>query len=112
MDNEQAWRAARYLSDAADRATRAADRLEEVCHKLTHLFEDGYGGNALRLIELMESKSIEPQPKLEIRLPKPKGVKYKITPHEHFRMSEEGFVFLYTEKEVKEIIEAQGFTVI
>lgn len=58
--SEEAWKAARHLHDAADKATRAADRLEEVGHQLKVLFEDGYGGNALRLIELMESA--EPKP--------------------------------------------------
>lgn len=52
--SEDTWKAARYLAEAADTAKRAADRLDESTRTLRHLFEDGYGGNALKLIELFE----------------------------------------------------------
>lgn len=57
MSNEEMQRAARNLHAAADRANRAADRIEEATQQLRVLFEDGYGGNALRLIELLEEQN-------------------------------------------------------
>ena len=54
MSHEEAWKAAHRLGDAADRANRAADRIEEASQKLAHMFEPGYGGAALRLIELLD----------------------------------------------------------
>lgn len=57
MDIESIQRAARNLHAAADRANRAADRIEEATQQLRVLFEHGFGGNALRLIELLEAQS-------------------------------------------------------
>lgn len=33
----------------------AATRTEEVAQRITYLLEEGYGGNGLRLIELLEA---------------------------------------------------------
>lgn len=55
LDTEGAMRAARKLEDAAQEATRAADRLETVLHQLRVLTEDGYGNNMCALIELLRN---------------------------------------------------------
>lgn len=54
MNEEQMWKAAHRMSEAADKAERAADRMEAATQRIAHMLEDGYGGNGLRLIELLE----------------------------------------------------------
>ena len=51
---ESMHRSANTAVDAADRMTRAAQRMEDAATRIAHLLEDGYGGNGLRLIELLE----------------------------------------------------------
>ena len=55
MNDDQMWKVAHCMSEAADKASRAADRMEEAMRRLACMLEDGYGGNALRLIELLEA---------------------------------------------------------
>lgn len=55
--SEMAMRAASRMESAAADTTRAADRMEEAASRMAHLFEDGYGGNGLRLIDLMEGSN-------------------------------------------------------
>ena len=45
-----------HLGEAADRAHRAADRIEEATQRLAHMFEPGYGGATLRLLELLDAE--------------------------------------------------------
>lgn len=59
---EDANRAARRLEEATCSASRAADRMEAVAQRLAYMLEDGYGGNALRLIELLEASCSELPP--------------------------------------------------
>lgn len=60
MVNEEAMRhAARQMESAAETANRAANRIEDAVQQLRVLFEDGYGGNALRLIELLEAQQVK-----------------------------------------------------
>lgn len=59
MSDEQMWKAARAMREAAERAERAADRVEEAVQRLAHMLEPGYGGSALRLIELLEAQQSE-----------------------------------------------------
>lgn len=54
MNEEQMWKAANRMSEAADQSTRAADRMEEAAQRIAHQLEHGYGGNGVRLIELLE----------------------------------------------------------
>lgn len=56
MSTEDAWKAARHLNDGAEVANRAANSLSESTHRLTHMFEPGYGGLAEQLVELMQTK--------------------------------------------------------
>lgn len=54
MNEEQMWKAAHAISSAADTAQRSATTIEESVRRIACLLEDGYGGNGLRLIELLE----------------------------------------------------------
>ena len=60
INTEELRRAATSAQDAAENMRRQADRLEEVKQSLVHMFEHGYGGNALRLIELLENVDTNP----------------------------------------------------
>lgn len=55
INEESMWKAARRMEDSADKMERAADKAEEAARRIAHLLESGYGGNGLRLIELLES---------------------------------------------------------
>lgn len=59
MSEEAMWRAVHAMREATDRANSAASRIEDATRTLQILFEDGYGGNALRLIELLEEKTVD-----------------------------------------------------
>lgn len=54
MNEEQMWKAARAMSDAAETAQRSASTIDEAVRRIACLLEDGYGGNGIRLIELLE----------------------------------------------------------
>ena len=56
IDVEGIERAARMLRDATENASRVADRMEDVTHRLTVLLGSGYGNNVERLIELLEKQ--------------------------------------------------------
>jgi len=47
------------MEAAAQQADRAADRMEAAAQRIAFLLEDGYGGNGLKLIELLESAATE-----------------------------------------------------
>jgi hypothetical protein len=51
---EELAKAASRMEEAADKAAQAADRIEAAAHRIALLLEDGYGGNGLKLIELLE----------------------------------------------------------
>lgn len=55
IDVEGMRRAASTAESAADSMRRSAATAEESATRIAHMLEDGYGGNALRLIELLES---------------------------------------------------------
>lgn len=50
------WPMVHRIEEAASNMGLAADRMESAARRIAVLFEDGYGGNGLRLIELMETK--------------------------------------------------------
>ena len=54
MNEESLWRAVHRMEEAADQSQRAATCMEQAAARIAHLFEFGYGGNGLRLIELLE----------------------------------------------------------
>jgi len=56
IDYEEGLRIARRLEDAAERADKAAARLEEATRKLEILVCDEYGGNIPKLLKLIEEE--------------------------------------------------------
>ena len=56
---DKATAAAHRLEEAALKASAAADRMESAAHRIAMMLEDGYGGNGLRLIELLSREKGE-----------------------------------------------------
>ena len=59
IDEEGLRRIASRMEEAADTARRAAESMSESAHRMVVMFEHGYGGNAERIIELMEVSQIK-----------------------------------------------------
>jgi hypothetical protein len=53
ITDEGQMRAARLMMDAAEKAARAADTMEQAVRRLEVLVEDGYGGNVPKLLEAL-----------------------------------------------------------
>jgi hypothetical protein len=51
--DDQIWKAVHRMEAAAEKIERAAQTMEEATQRIAFLLEDGYGGNGLRLIELL-----------------------------------------------------------
>jgi hypothetical protein len=49
------WDMVRRIEAAADRMAQAAQQCEDNARRIAHMLEDGYGGNGVRLIELLEN---------------------------------------------------------
>lgn len=60
MGTEIDWAAVRRVEAASDRIESASSRAEDAAHRLAYMLEPGYGGNGLRLIELLESQEVKP----------------------------------------------------
>ena len=56
--SEQEFSAGKMMQSAADDARIAANSISESVDRLRPLFEDGYGGIAFRLVELMEAENL------------------------------------------------------
>lgn len=59
MSIEITWPMVHRLEEAAQMMSSAADRMESAAQRIANLLEDGYGGNGLRLIELLENAKVE-----------------------------------------------------
>lgn len=46
-----------YMMKAANKMQDAADRMEQVAQSMKCLFEEGYGSNALKRIELLSKET-------------------------------------------------------
>ena len=53
--SELSWAMVHRLEEAAVKMDQAAERMEMSAQRIAFLLEDGYGGNGLRLIELLET---------------------------------------------------------
>ena len=56
---ETDWAAVHRLEAAAQRMSDAAQQMEQAAQRIAYLLEDGYGGNGLRLIELLENTAYD-----------------------------------------------------
>jgi hypothetical protein len=59
ISDEYQMKAANKMQDAAERMERAAATAEAAAQRIAFLLEDGYGGNGLKLIELLEKQKTE-----------------------------------------------------
>ncbi len=51
--DDQIWKAVHRMEAAAEKASQAAQTMEHAAQRIAFMLEDGYGGNGLRLIELL-----------------------------------------------------------
>lgn len=56
---EISWAMVHRIEESASKMAQAADRIEYAAQRIAVLLEDGYGGNGLRLIELLETANIK-----------------------------------------------------
>ena len=54
INEDQLWSIANRMSEAADKAARAAESMAQSTQKMTELLDPGYGGNAAWLAELLK----------------------------------------------------------
>lgn len=52
--DEQIWKAVHRMEAAAEKASQSAQMMENAAQRIAFLLEDGYGGNGVRLIELLD----------------------------------------------------------
>lgn len=62
MSEESMWRAVHRIESAAERIGRAGEQAEQAAQRIANLLENGYGGNGLRLIELLEDAKVDQTP--------------------------------------------------
>lgn len=57
MINESSlWAAVHRMEEAAERSSRAAEQMDQAAQRIAFMLEPGFGGNGLRLIELLEQR--------------------------------------------------------
>ena len=59
MDSYDLWRGVHRMEEAASRAEQAASTMDAAAQRIALLLENGYGGNGIRLIELLEQANGE-----------------------------------------------------
>jgi len=60
--NDLSWQMVHHIEEAASKMSNAADRMEEAARRIAYLLEDGYGGNGIKLIQLLEDADTEAKP--------------------------------------------------
>ncbi len=58
LNESNLWSIAHKIKESADKAERAAERMDAAAQRIALMLEDGYGGNGLRLIELLEKVEV------------------------------------------------------
>lgn len=71
MNDESIWRAVHRMEAAAESVSRAANQSEEAARRMAAMLEDGYGGNGLRLIELLQIAAAQGRNILTAEAPSP-----------------------------------------
>lgn len=56
--DDQIWKAVHRMEAAAEKASQSAQMMENAAQRIAFLLEDGYGGNGVRLIELLSSAEV------------------------------------------------------
>lgn len=56
--DDQIWKAVHRMEAAAEKASQAAQTMDHAAQRIALLLEDGYGGNGLRLIELLSTAEV------------------------------------------------------
>ena len=58
IDESSLWRIVHRMEEAAILNGRHAEQMEQAAQRIAYLLEPGYGGNGLKLIELLEQAEL------------------------------------------------------
>lgn len=56
IDENRLWAAVHRMEAASERAIQASEQMDQAAQRIAFMLEPGYGGNGLRLIELLEQQ--------------------------------------------------------
>lgn len=62
INESSMWAAVHRMESASEQMARAAEEITQAVQRFAFLLEPGYGGNGLRLIELLEQTATQPGP--------------------------------------------------
>lgn len=61
INESSMWAAVHRMESASEQMARAAEEITQAVQRFAFLLEPGYGGNGLRLIELLEQTAPQPE---------------------------------------------------
>lgn len=74
INESSMWAAVHRMESASEQIARAAEEITQAVQRFAFLLEPGYGGNGLRLIELLEQTAPQPEQSGHVSVPKLAGL--------------------------------------
>lgn len=69
INESSMWAAVHRMESASEQMARAAEEITQAVQRFAFLLEPGYGGNGLRLIELLEQTAPQPEQSGHVSVP-------------------------------------------
>ena len=70
INESSMWAAVHRMESASEQIARAAEEITQAVQRFAFLLEPGYGGNGLRLIELLEQTAPQPEQSGHVSVPR------------------------------------------
>lgn len=70
INESSMWAAVHRMESASEQMARAAEEITQAVQRFAYLLEPGYGGNGLRLIELLEQTAPQPAQSGHVSVPR------------------------------------------
>ena len=70
INESSMWAAVHRMESASEQMARAAEEITQAVQRFAFLLEPGYGGNGLRLIELLEQTATQPEQSGYVSVPR------------------------------------------
>lgn len=70
INESSMWAAVHRMESASEQMARAAEEITQAVQRFAFLLEPGYGGNGLRLIELLEQTATQPEQSGHVSVPR------------------------------------------
>ena len=70
INESSMWAAVHRMESASEQMARAAEEITQAVQRFAFLLEPGYGGNGLRLIELLEQAAPQPEQSAHVSVPR------------------------------------------